>query len=56
MDWAFDVKPEALRFKIIAPIKGKSIMQGIADEYCRQLAKYAEIQQRSIFSRKPIPA
>ena len=56
MDWAFDIKPESLRFKIIAPIRGKSIMQGIADEYCRQLSEYAETQQRSILSRKPIPA
>ena len=23
LDWAFDVKPETLRFKIIAPIKGR---------------------------------
>jgi hypothetical protein len=56
LDWAFDVKPETLRFKIIAPLRGKSIMQGIATEYCRQLAEYAEIQQRSMAAKKPIPA
>ncbi len=56
MDWAFDVKPETLRFTILGALRGKSIMQGIADEYCRQLAEYAETQQRSLIPKRPIPA
>jgi hypothetical protein len=56
MDWAFDVKPEAIRFKIIAPIKGKRIMQGIANEYCRQLSEYAETRERSLSPKTLIPA
>jgi hypothetical protein len=46
IDWTFDVKPETLKFKIVGALRGGSIMQGIADEYCRQLAKYAETLQK----------
>ncbi len=56
IDWNFDIKPESLRFKIIAPFRGRSIMQGIADEYCRQLGEYAETQQRLALPKTPIPA
>jgi polyketide cyclase/dehydrase/lipid transport protein len=56
LGWSFDVKAETLRFRILGALRGKSIMQGIAEEYCRQLAEYAETQQRSLVSRKPIPA
>ncbi len=56
IDWNFDIKPESLRFKIIAPFRGKSIMQGIADEYCRQLGVYAEKQETSVLQKRPIPA
>jgi hypothetical protein len=40
--WDFDVKAESLKFKIIGIFKGKSIVRGVANEYCRQLAEYAE--------------
>jgi hypothetical protein len=56
LDWTFEVKVETLRFKIIGALKGRSIIQGVADEYCRQLAEYAEEQQKSIIPKKPIPA
>jgi hypothetical protein len=44
--WDFDVKAESLKFKIIGLFKGRSIVQGVANEYCRQLAQYAEVQQQ----------
>jgi hypothetical protein len=46
--WNFDVKAESLKFKIIGLFKGRSIVQGVANEYCRQLAEYAEAQQQKI--------
>jgi hypothetical protein len=46
--WDFDVKAESLKFKIIGLFKGKNIVQGVADEYCRQLAEYAEARQQEI--------
>lgn len=55
LDWRFDVKAETLRFKILGALRGKSIMQGIADEYCRQLAEYAETRQRSVLQQQQIP-
>jgi hypothetical protein len=42
----FDVKEESLKFKIIGLFKGRSIVQGVANEYCRQLAQYAGVQQQ----------
>ncbi len=42
MNWSFEVKPETIRFKVIALFSGKKILQGIADEYCKQLSDYAE--------------
>ena len=47
LDWTFDVKPETLRFRIIGALRGNKIMQGIADEYCRQLAEYSETKEES---------
>jgi hypothetical protein len=44
--WDFDIKAESLKFKIIGLFKGRSIVQGVANEYCRQLAEYAETQQQ----------
>jgi hypothetical protein len=44
--WDFDVKAESLKFKIIGLFKGRSIVQGVANEYCRQLAQYAELRQQ----------
>lgn len=46
--WDFDVKAESLKFKIIGPFKGRNIVQAVAEEYCRQLAEYAEAQQQKI--------
>ena len=46
--WDFDVKAKSLKFKIIGLFKGRSIVQGVANEYCRQLAEYAEVQQQRI--------
>jgi hypothetical protein len=40
--WDFDVKAESLKFKIIGLFSGTRMLQGVADEYCRQLAQYAE--------------
>ena len=37
LDRTFEVKPETIRFKIIGALEGREIIQGIADEYCRQL-------------------
>jgi hypothetical protein len=42
IDWDFDVKAESLKFKIIGIFSGTRILQAVADEYCRQLAQYAE--------------
>jgi carbon monoxide dehydrogenase subunit G len=42
IDWDFDVKAESLKFKIIGIFGGIRILQGVADEYCRQLAQFAE--------------
>ncbi len=50
LDWTFDVKAETLKFRIIGALRGRSIMQGIADEYCRQLAEYAETHQKQEIS------
>jgi hypothetical protein len=45
--WDFDVKAESLKFKIIGLFKRRrSIVQGVANEYCRQLAQYAELWQQ----------
>ena len=44
IDWNFDMKAESLKFRIIGALRGGAIMQGIADEYCRQLSEYAEAQ------------
>jgi hypothetical protein len=44
--WDFDVKAESLKFKIIGLFKRRSILQCVANEYCRQLAEYSEIQQQ----------
>jgi hypothetical protein len=46
--WDFDVKAESLKFKVIGLFRGRSIVQCVANEYCRQLAEYAEIQQQEI--------
>ena len=56
LDWTFDVKPETLRFRIIGALRGKKIMQGIVDEYCRQLAEYSEIKEGSAIRKEQIPA
>lgn len=45
IDWSFDVKAETSRFKIVGLFKGRQVMQGVADEYCRQLAQYAEAEE-----------
>ncbi len=55
IDWNFDVKAETLRFKLLGALRGKSIMQGIADEYCRQLGEYAERQEKTVLQKRPIP-
>jgi hypothetical protein len=44
--WDFDAKAESLEFKIICLFEGRSIVQGVANEYCRQLAQYAGVQQQ----------
>ncbi len=46
--WDFDVKAESLKFKIIGLSNGRSIVQGVANEFCRELAEYAEAQQKKI--------
>ena len=56
LDWTFDVKPETLRFRIIGVLRGKKIIQGIADEYCRQLAEYSEKREGSAIRKEQIPA
>jgi hypothetical protein len=30
----------------LVSLRGRSIFQGVANEYCRQLAQYAEVQQQ----------
>ena len=42
MDWSFRLAPKTLRFKIVGFFNGRKILQGIADEYCKQLSDYAE--------------
>lgn len=42
IDWDFDVKAKSSKFKIIGIFSGTRILQAVADEYCRQLAQYAE--------------
>ena len=54
--WALDIKPETLRFRLIGALRGKKIMQGIADEYCRQLAEYSEKREGSAIRNEQIPA
>jgi len=44
--WDFDVKAESLKFKIVGLFKGRSIVQAVANGYCRQLAEYAEVKQQ----------
>lgn len=56
LDWSFDVKPETLRFRIVGALRGNSIMQGIADEYCRQLAEYAEKREQTKSHRETVLA
>ena len=56
LDWTFDVRPENLRFRIIGALRGKKIMQGIVDEYCRQLAEYSETIEGSVIRKEQIPA
>ena len=42
MEWSFRLTPKTLRFKIVGFFNGRKIVQGIADEYCKQLSDYAE--------------
>jgi hypothetical protein len=42
MDWRFRLQPKTLQFKLVGFFNGKNIVQGIADEYCKQLSDYAE--------------
>jgi hypothetical protein len=46
--WDFNVKAESLKFKIIGLVKGKSIVQAVANDYCRQLGQYAEALEKRI--------
>lgn len=46
--WDFNVKAESLKFKIIGLVKGKSIVQAVANDYCRQLGQYAEMLEKQI--------
>lgn len=46
--WDFNVKAETLKFKVIGLFKGKSIVQTVADDYCRQLAEYAEAMEKRV--------
>ena len=56
IDWSFDVKAETLRFKLLGVFRGRKIMQGIADEYCRQLSEYAQMKERTRQEKQAIPA
>lgn len=42
LDWSFWLTPRTLGYKIIGFFNGRKIVQGIADEYCKQLSDYAE--------------
>jgi hypothetical protein len=42
LDWSFWLSPKILKYKIVGLFNGKNVVQGICDEYCRQLAEYAE--------------
>ena len=46
IEWRFDVKPTTVKFKLVGLFRGKTIVQKVAESYCRQLAKYAETIQR----------
>ena len=46
IEWQFNVKPTTLKFKLIGLFRGKTIVQKVAESYCRQLAEYAETIQR----------
>jgi hypothetical protein len=45
IEWQFNVKPTTLKFKIVGLFRGKTIVQKVAESYCRQLVKYAETIQ-----------
>jgi len=42
IDWNFHVTSKSLTGRFFGVFGGKRIVQGAADEYCRQLAEYAE--------------
>ena len=42
MGWSFRIEPKSLRFKMVGFFDGRRIVQGIVDEYCKQLSDYAE--------------
>ena len=46
IEWQFNVKPTTLKFKLVGLFRGKTIVQKVAESYCRQLAEYAETIQR----------
>jgi len=42
IDFSFDVEPNSLGTKILGPFTLKKMLQGTAEEYCKQLSDYAE--------------
>jgi len=42
IDWNFHVTSKSLTGRVLGLFGGKKLVQGGADEYCRQLAEYAE--------------
>lgn len=46
IEWQFNVKPATLKFRLVGLLRGRSIVQKVAESYCRQLADYAETIQR----------
>jgi hypothetical protein len=42
LNWSFWLTPKILKYKIVGLFNGKNVVQGICDEYTRQLADYAE--------------
>ncbi len=44
--WDFTIKPTSLKLRIIGLLRGRSIVQRVADDYCRQLGQYAETLEK----------
>ena len=47
INWSFDVKPETRMFWLLSLFRGRKILQGVCNEYCRQLSEYAEVVERT---------